>query len=89
MRFIPYSPPGFQDAPTVARFKPRRRWGQNFLVNSGATDGIIAAFAPQPEDLVLRDRPGDGALTWRLAGRVRRLIALEIDADLAAPLRQG
>ncbi len=68
-------------------FRPRRRWGQHFLVNPGAIDTIIGAFGPGPDDLVLEVGPGPGALTRRLAGRVRRLVAVEVDPDLAARLR--
>ncbi len=65
-----------------------RRWGQNFLVNQGAADSIIAAFRPARDDLVLEVGPGEGALTARLAGRVARIAAVEIDPDLAEGLRR-
>src|SRR5881296_3746285 len=68
------------------RFRPPRRLGQNFLVNQGAADTIIAAFRPRPDDLVLEIGPGRGALTHRLVGRVARLVAIEIDPDLIASL---
>jgi len=70
------------------RFRPRRRWGQNFLINQGAADAIVAAFRPRPDDLVIEIGPGRGVLTHRLAGRVSRLAAIEIDPDLAVPLRE-
>jgi 16S rRNA (adenine1518-N6/adenine1519-N6)-dimethyltransferase len=75
-----------RDAPH--RFRPARRLGQNFLVNTGAADTIIAAFRPRPDDLVLEIGPGRGVLTRRLAGRVARLVAIEIDPDLVEPLRE-
>lgn len=64
----------------------RRRWGQNFLVNRGAVERIVAAFAPAPADRVLEIGPGDGVLTRAIAGRVARLVAVEIDPALAADL---
>ncbi|HEU4403227.1 MAG TPA: rRNA adenine dimethyltransferase family protein, partial [Candidatus Polarisedimenticolia bacterium] len=70
------------------RFRPRRRFGQNFLVNRGAIAGIVEAFGPDPEDLVLEIGPGRGALTRALLGRVRALVAVEIDRDLAEALRR-
>ncbi len=69
------------------RLQARRRWGQNFLVNQGAADAIVAAFRPRGDDLVLEIGPGKGALTRRLLGRVRALLAVEIDPDLVAFLR--
>ena len=69
------------------RFHPRRRWGQNFLVNRGAIEAILAAFRPGPDDLVLEIGPGRGALTRGLLGRVARIAAVEIDPALVAELR--
>jgi 16S rRNA (adenine1518-N6/adenine1519-N6)-dimethyltransferase len=68
-------------------FGARRRFGQNFLVNEGAIERLVAAFAPRSDDLVLEVGPGKGALTRRLAGRVAALAAVEIDRGLAALLR--
>ncbi len=70
-----------------AGFVARRRFGQNFLVNEGAIERLVAAFAPRPDDLVLEVGPGRGALTLRLAGRVAALAVVEIDRGLAALLR--
>jgi 16S rRNA (adenine1518-N6/adenine1519-N6)-dimethyltransferase len=64
----------------------RRRWGQNFLVNEGAADAMVRAFLPRPGDRVLEIGPGRGVLTRRLAGRVVRLVAVEIDPALASAL---
>jgi 16S rRNA (adenine1518-N6/adenine1519-N6)-dimethyltransferase len=61
----------------------RRRWGQNFLVNQGAADSIVAGLRPRADDLVLEIGPGKGVLTRRLIGRVQSLLAVEIDPDLA------
>src|SRR5262245_44687899 len=73
---------------TRKRLHRRARLGQNFLVNQGAADTIILAFRPLPSDLVLEVGPGRGVLTRRLAGRVGRLVAVEIDQDLAAVLKE-
>ena len=62
----------------------RRRWGQNFLIDPGAVDAIIAAFRPADGDRVLEIGPGRGVLTHRLLGRVGALRAVEIDPALAA-----
>jgi 16S rRNA (adenine1518-N6/adenine1519-N6)-dimethyltransferase len=70
-------------------FKPKRRWGQNFLIDPGALDAIAAAFRPRPDDRVLEVGPGDGALTRRIAPRVARFTAVEIDPLLAASLREA
>lgn len=69
-------------------FRPRRSLGQNFLVNEGAIETIVQAFEPRPGDLVLEIGPGQGALSRRVAGRVARLVAVEVDPLLAAGLRE-
>jgi 16S rRNA (adenine1518-N6/adenine1519-N6)-dimethyltransferase len=66
--------------------KARKRFGQHFLLPAWA-DKVIGAIDPAPGDDFLEIGPGAGALTSRLARRVRRLTAIEIDRDLAADLR--
>jgi 16S rRNA (adenine1518-N6/adenine1519-N6)-dimethyltransferase len=62
----------------------RKRFGQNFLVDSHYIDRIVAAVDPQPDDNIVEIGPGLGALTRPLLERVRRLTVIEIDRDLAA-----
>lgn len=66
---------------------PRRRFSQNFLVDRSAVDRIVAALSPPPGATVLEIGPGTGALTAPLAAR-GRVVAVEIDRDLAARLRE-
>jgi 16S rRNA (adenine1518-N6/adenine1519-N6)-dimethyltransferase len=47
---------------------------------------VVDAIGPSPDDTFLEIGPGRGALTAVLAPRVRRVIAVEIDRDLAAAL---
>ncbi len=68
-------------------FRPRRRWGQHFLVNRGVIERIVAAFEPHPQDHVLEIGPGRGALTRPLLARVAHLVAVEIDPLLVTALR--
>jgi 16S rRNA (adenine1518-N6/adenine1519-N6)-dimethyltransferase len=49
-------------------------------------DKLVAAVGPDPSDTFLEIGPGRGALTRSLAPRVARIIAVEIDRDLAAVL---
>ena len=66
---------------------PRKRFGQNFLVDAGIIAGIVAAIAPQSGDNLVEIGPGLGALTVPLLDRVARLQVVEIDRDLVARLR--
>ncbi|MFH1569153.1 MAG: 16S rRNA (adenine(1518)-N(6)/adenine(1519)-N(6))-dimethyltransferase RsmA [Gemmatimonadota bacterium] len=72
-------------APRLPR--PRKRFGQHFLADRGAIAGIVDLVQPGPGDLVVEVGPGRGALTHPLAARLDRLVAVEIDRDLAAHLR--
>ena len=65
----------------------RKRFGQNFLIDDGVIDGIIAAVSPQRGDCVIEIGPGLGALTVPLLGRLDHLHVVEIDRDLIARLR--
>ncbi|MBI4593025.1 MAG: ribosomal RNA small subunit methyltransferase A [Candidatus Rokubacteria bacterium] len=65
----------------------RRALGQHFLRDAGIARAIVDLVGPTPRDLVVEIGPGEGALTGELRRRGGRLIALEIDAELAARLR--
>ncbi|MFT3963092.1 16S rRNA (adenine(1518)-N(6)/adenine(1519)-N(6))-dimethyltransferase RsmA [Propionivibrio sp.] len=66
----------------------RKRFGQNFLIDAQVIGGIVAAVAPQRDDLVVEIGPGLGALTEPLLQRLDHLHVVEIDRDIVARLRQ-
>jgi len=57
----------------------KHRLGQNFLVDRGALERIVAALDPQPDDEVFEIGPGIGTLTVELARRAARVVAVELD----------
>lgn len=65
--------------------KVRKRFGQHFLEPAWVTK-VIDAIAPAADEGFLEIGPGPGALTRPLAERCRRIIAVEIDRDLAVAL---
>lgn len=67
---------------------PRRRFGQNFLVDRNVIAKIVDAIDPAPSDIVVEIGPGKGALTEPLLELLPALQAVEIDRDLAASLRE-
>ena len=67
--------------------RAKKSLGQNFLVDPNIQQKIVDALAPAPDRDVLEIGPGTGALTRRLAGRVRTLAAIELDDRLAAALQ--
>ena len=68
------------------RARPRKRFGQHFLESAWA-DKLVEAIAPSADDDFLEIGPGPGALTLRLAPRVRHLTAIDIDRDMIAALQ--
>lgn len=65
--------------------RARKRFGQHFLEAAWVTK-LINAIQLSADDRVLEIGPGRGALTVPLAQRVGRVVAIEIDRDLAAAL---
>jgi len=65
--------------------RPRKRYGQHFLEPAWVAK-LIDAVGAQPHDVFIEIGAGRGALTRPLAERVSRVVAIEIDRDLAAAL---
>jgi 16S rRNA (adenine1518-N6/adenine1519-N6)-dimethyltransferase len=65
--------------------RARKRFGQHFLEPAWARK-VVDAIAPGAEDTFLEIGPGRGAITRPLAARAGRVVAIELDRDLAAAL---
>lgn len=68
--------------------RARKRFGQHFLEAAWVTK-LVDASAIGPTDSVLEIGPGRGAITRPLASRAKRLLAVEVDRDLAADLQHA
>ena len=68
------------------RFRPKKRFGQNFLHDRGTAVKIVDAAEVVPGELVVELGPGHGVLTRHLAERGARLVAVELDRGLVAEL---
>jgi 16S rRNA (adenine1518-N6/adenine1519-N6)-dimethyltransferase len=68
------------------RLVPSKRLGQNFVVDGGTVAKIAAAARLTAADVVLEVGPGFGSLTLPLLGAAGHVVAVEIDAALAAEL---
>lgn len=64
----------------------RKRFGQHFL-EPAWVHKVIHAIDPRPDEVFVEIGPGRGALTRPLAARAKRVVAFEIDRDLASALR--
>jgi 16S rRNA (adenine1518-N6/adenine1519-N6)-dimethyltransferase len=68
--------------------KAKKSLAQHFLIDRGILNKIVAAADLKPDDTVIEVGPGLGVLTQALAGRVKHLIAVEIDRNMVAVLRR-
>jgi 16S rRNA (adenine1518-N6/adenine1519-N6)-dimethyltransferase len=68
--------------------RPRKRFGQNFLVDRGFIARIVDAVRPAPGETLVEIGPGLAALTRPLLEQAGRLQVVEIDRDLAARLER-
>jgi 16S rRNA (adenine1518-N6/adenine1519-N6)-dimethyltransferase len=67
--------------------RPTRSMGQNFLVDPHILRQIVQAAELAQNDVVIEVGPGLGVLTWELLQQAGRVIAVELDQQLAARLR--
>ncbi len=65
----------------------KKRFGQNFLVDTSVVDRIIRAVGPRADETIVEIGPGRGALTKRLVEKAGRVIAIEFDRDLIFDLQ--
>jgi SAM-dependent methyltransferase len=66
---------------------PRKRLGQHFLSDPRILDRIADALELRGHETVVEIGPGRGALTEALRQRAGRVVAVELDRELAALLR--
>lgn len=77
-----------QPAVRRSRFRPRKSLGQHFLRDRSVLEHILCAAEISPEDTIIEVGPGLGILTEALAGQGARVIAVELDSRLVAPLKK-
>lgn len=66
--------------------RPSKGLGQNFLIDRGTLEQIVATAGLTRADTVLEVGPGVGVLTRRLAKAAGRVVAVELDARMVAIL---
>src|SRR5215469_15077220 len=66
----------------------KAKLGQNFLADHSARSRIVEALGDISEKTVVEIGPGKAAITELLAQKARRLVAVELDRELAANLKQ-
>lgn len=75
----------------AADARPKHRFGQNFMIDRNLVAAVADAGEVAAGDCIIEVGPGTGTLTEELLSRVGeagRVVAVEIDRDLAAMLRE-
>ncbi|MFM7052530.1 MAG: 16S rRNA (adenine(1518)-N(6)/adenine(1519)-N(6))-dimethyltransferase RsmA [Planctomycetota bacterium] len=67
---------------------PKHRFGQNFLVDHNLLRRLVDASGIGAGSLVLEIGPGTGTMSEEILSRGAELVAIELDRDLAAHLRE-
>ena len=65
---------------------PRKRFGQNFLVDDQIINRIISTINPKNNEIIVEIGPGKGALTLPILEHLDHLNVIEIDRDLVSLL---
>jgi 16S rRNA (adenine1518-N6/adenine1519-N6)-dimethyltransferase len=71
----------------AAQTSPRYRFGQNFMIDQNLVRLVADAGQIAAHEMVIEVGPGTGTLTEELLQRAGRVVAVEIDRDLARLLR--
>jgi len=70
------------------QMRPNKSFGQNFLINRGILEQIVAAAELQKDEQVLEVGAGTGVLTRELALHAEKVVAVELERDMLALLRR-
>jgi 16S rRNA (adenine1518-N6/adenine1519-N6)-dimethyltransferase len=63
----------------MEKFKPLKRFGQNYLTDQNILNKIVDEINPAEDDFIIEIGPGQGALTKKILGKAKKLTAVEID----------
>ena len=66
--------------------RPTKQWGQNFVIDANTVRRIVRLADVGRSDVVVEIGPGLGSLTLGLLPQVARVVAVEVDPNLAAAL---
>jgi len=64
------------------KFSPKKRFGQNFVVDSSLLQRLLSYASIKSEDVILEVGAGFGFLTRLLAEKCKKIIAVEVDRNL-------
>ena len=62
--------------------KAKKKYGQNFLIDSSVIKNIVDIINPQDEDKILEIGPGLGSITFPILDKINKIDVIEIDPDM-------
>ena len=77
-----YSPKKFKEKIDSNNFKFKKKFGQNFIVDSNIINKIVHNSEVDADTLVIEIGPGAGSLTYFLAHNASNVICYEIEGDV-------
>jgi 16S rRNA (adenine1518-N6/adenine1519-N6)-dimethyltransferase len=84
---VPTTVPALRGLLEQHGLRPKKSLGQNFLLSEALLQAVGRAADIGPDDVVVEVGPGVGTLTAQLARSARQVIAVEIDPNMVAILR--
>ena len=72
----------------MKKHTPKKKWGQNFLIDPNTINKIISSIDSTQNDRLLEIGPGKGAITKKLGENAKFLTAIEIDSNLSNTLKK-
>ena len=85
---MPHTKHQIQEFLRSAGITPRRRWGQNFLIDLNLMRLLVDSAALKGDEVVLEVGCGTGSLTELLSDRAGKVVAVDIDRNLMQIARQ-
>jgi 16S rRNA (adenine1518-N6/adenine1519-N6)-dimethyltransferase len=85
---VPTTVPALRGLLAEHGLRPKKSLGQNFLIAEGLLQSVARAADILPDELVVEVGPGVGTLTAQLARAARHVVAVEIDRNMVAILRE-
>lgn len=80
---MPHTKQDIQRLLQNAQVRPRRRWGQNFLIDLNLMRLLVDHAGIDKSDVVLEVGTGTGSLTSLLAARAAHIVTVDIDPALS------
>ena len=69
--------------------KAKKKYGQNFLIDSSVIKDIVGLINPQDEDKILEIGPGLGSITFPILDKINKIDVIEIDPDMVGFLNKS